>query len=304
MINYGSGAGKDGAVTNPRWGPFPWADKARVDNIGNPSPDRAHEGVEPLDTYPAKWFNYFGNYYSDQLIKLVEFLNDIYAELIAVGGGVTPPEAPNKNTPAQLLSWITKIAESKAGSASAYITKSKVLFQKAAQFAQIQSNTTAEELFGILATWYDVITGLKATGLIPNQNGAPANIPPDGFGYLWVDTPTNTVRCKAMINGVLTEIPMSGGGGGKTYDPNDVIFQRYDKATNKITWTVPPEVDISNILVIYVTGQVYALARDAIEHTVDKTVFDNYPLVPKAIIQIKDLDGYCSPGQVVEMAWQ
>jgi hypothetical protein len=302
MLWYGNGADRDGALAIPGWGGEPWAKDADPDNIAFPSADMAKHGVEPLDTYPAKWFNYFGNYYSKQLIALVKFIADIYTELESVGDKLN--EHPNRSpTIRQLGEWVDKIAKNNATASLEYLDDSKVRFTKAPTFGQITSGSTMKDLFGILSTWFEVITDQKATGLIPNLNGTPDPLPPDKFGYLWVDVPTNTVRCVAVINGVKTEIPLSGGGG-KAYDPNDVVFEAYDPGTNKIMWTIPPEKDITAIIVIYITGESFYLAKDATSHIVDKSAFTDYPLTPRALIQIKDLDGYCSAGKEVEMRWQ
>ena len=101
MRNYGIGAGKDGMVVPPPNGKF--ASNAPAEYVQFPSGTAYENGVEPLDDYPAGWFNAIQRYYTEQWLETAATFQDLYGELLDIvrQGGLTPNAAaqPTPDSP-------------------------------------------------------------------------------------------------------------------------------------------------------------------------------------------------------------
>jgi hypothetical protein len=144
MRKYGSGSMNDGSIVAPPYA-LPYASASFEKSF--PTQLQYESGVEPLDTYPAKWFNKFQEYYTAQWLEQAKEASDLYGELtnLLLSAGM----APDKNTNNQIAQAVDTLITNK----TEFVNDSKVNFS-IVPLANLTTGDSLGEIMGKLLGWW------------------------------------------------------------------------------------------------------------------------------------------------------
>jgi hypothetical protein len=189
MRNYGLTTDPTGYINDTTV----YAKNATADLVQPPQPDEFNMGVEPLDSLPAKWFNFFNAFFTKAVHALHLDIEDIYTEMKSVlaDAGISPSDTAH----AQVLDSIKAILDTRLQE----IGTSPVDFTKASSYTPIASGNTLATICGIVAMYPDIL--------------APKNHANTGTGY-GIATSTYYGHVKVQAGDGLSN------DNGKIYHPN------------------------------------------------------------------------------------
>jgi hypothetical protein len=124
MINYGTDQIFENLKTLQSF--QKWAASALPQNLVPPTQQQIENGVEPLNTYPASWHNFYNQQYTINLTMASKVVQDLYSELLAVlADGSVTPSMTNQN---QLRDAIRNIIDNRVVTKTVNMTVTDKIF--------------------------------------------------------------------------------------------------------------------------------------------------------------------------------